>query len=137
MVSPTAMTISRMALRASTEPEGPPVPMAYFLSLRRRPPAGFGATAPLGGSGNGSCLEPMSARPGRRVTGEASPTRGRSPVAYRSREQAITEAIEAGVERGSRRSGHASAGIMLGRYDHLLPGSEAEGAEQFDACLDV
>jgi len=41
VVSPTAMTISRMASKISTEPWGPPIPMAYFLSLRRTPPPGL------------------------------------------------------------------------------------------------
>ena len=36
MASPTATTTSRMALRVSTDPEGPPVPIRFFLSLRRR-----------------------------------------------------------------------------------------------------
>ena len=107
MVSPTAMTISRMALRVSTGPEGPPVPMAYFLSLRRRPPPGL--VRPLLWVDRGRFLTTSNERSSRtQGYGEASPMSGEIPVAYQSRDQTITEAIEAGVDqddRGDRGSG--------------------------------
>jgi hypothetical protein len=83
VVSSTAMTIRRMALRVSTEPKGPPVPMAYFLSLRSTPPPGLA----------------------RRLLWSRPASKGAQDV-----------------------QDHANAGITLGRYDHLLPGSEAEAA---------
>ena len=133
--SPTAMTISRMALRVSTEPEGPPVPMAYFLSVRRWPPPGW--VRPLLRVGRGRLVSTSSERSSRTQGYGGRPRRaGRSPSPMSRRDQAITEAIEAGVKEVRDVQGHANAGITLGRYDHLLPGSEAEAAELFDACLD-
>ena len=47
MISPTAMTTSRMTLRLSIEPKGPPVRIAYS-SPTDEVPAWIGASAPPG-----------------------------------------------------------------------------------------
>ena len=51
MASPTATTTSRMALRVSTEPKGPPVPIRIFPLPTEEVPDGIGATAPPGSPG--------------------------------------------------------------------------------------
>jgi len=49
----------------------------------------------------------------------------------------LTELIEAGINAKvvSERLGHASIGITLDTYSHVMPGMQEEAAEKIDAGL--